>query len=74
MYEFLLIVTIALTAANSPPARSFGMKSEDQYSPTDCERAALAEAQRLHEHLSASMPGAKIEIEHACALTDKRKI
>lgn len=74
MYAFLLIVTITLQVANAPPPRSFGVKSDDQYSPTDCEKRAEAESQRLQERLSNSMPGIKVEIEHSCIRLETRDI
>lgn len=74
MYAFLLIVTITLQVANGPPPRSFGIKSDDQYSPAECEKMAEAESPHLFENLSNSIPGAKVEIEHRCIRLETRKI
>jgi hypothetical protein len=74
MYAFFLIVTITLQVANAPPQHSFGVRSDDQYNPEECEKRAQAAMDRMGANLSNSIPGAKVEIEHRCMRLETRKI
>ena len=74
MFAFLILVTITLQVADAGPPRTFAMTSDDQYSPSDCEKRGKEAADRMGEALSGSLKGATVEIEHHCVLLETRKI
>jgi hypothetical protein len=73
VYAFILVITITLQAAGSEP-RTFGLVSDDRYSPNACDKQAQIAAERMKFVLSQRFAGSTVEIQPDCVLLETRKI